>query len=259
MGLEEQLFDTVLQSSIGESVRLISLGANINAKSKNGNTPIHMAVLCRDALMVKTLAKLKTDVNIKNSLGFTPLFIATFSNNLEIVKILLCLGARRNISDSSGNLPIHIAARTGYQDIVKVLLSEDTVNEYNHDGLTPFHLAVLNNHIDIVETLIIYCHTDINIQDRKNGNTALIFAVQKDNLQIVKFLLKSGADFSKRNKEGKTFNEFAISSEMKSKVSKYGKLLSKLNSDPNQSISPMPLVRKRKKYLSESSSENDDF
>lgn len=100
------------------------------------------------------------------------------------------------------------------------------------------------------------------MQDNKDGNTALIFAVQKDNVRIVKLLLKHEADFGKKNKEGKTFNEFAASNKMKSIVLKYGRFLSKLNSDPTQSISPKPLVHKRKKCSStssESSYKGDDF
>lgn len=261
MSLEEQLFDAVLQSNIGEAIQYISLGANINAKNRNGNTLIHIATLCRDAFMVRTLAKLKANMNIKNSIGFTPISVAILGNDLNMVKTLLYLGAKHNVGDGNGNLPIHLAVQRGYQDIVEFLLKGDSINTYNHNGLIPLHLAVLNGHTNIVKILIEYCHTEIDMQDNKDENTALIFAVQKDNLDIVRLLLKHKADFSKRNKEGKTFNEFAISDKMKSIVSKYGKLLSKLNSDPTQSISPKPLVRKRKKSsstTSENSSRNSD-
>lgn len=68
-------------------------------------------------------------------------------------------------------------------------------------------------------------HVDINTQDEKLGNTALIYAVLNGFREIVKLILKKGADPSVKNNQGKNSLdavEFSKSkNEIKSLLIKY--------------------------------------
>lgn len=91
---------------------------NLNLADKNGNTPLHLAVLKgwehidsegRDNKPFKTIIKLlaeKADVNQKNRFGHTPLHYAVLHRNTECIATLLKHGARWDELDLSELTPL---------------------------------------------------------------------------------------------------------------------------------------------------------
>jgi len=67
---------------------LIKLGSNINAKDRNGNTPLTIAAMRGDEMLVKYLLKKGADQNVKNSYECTPLFYAEKGKYAGIVNLL---------------------------------------------------------------------------------------------------------------------------------------------------------------------------
>ena len=81
----------------GASEILLAHGADVNAKSDSGYTPLHGAA--RDAAFerVKVLLEHGADVNAKNSYGSTPLDLAhvkVWWHRRATVKVLLEYGAK---------------------------------------------------------------------------------------------------------------------------------------------------------------------
>lgn len=70
-------------------------------------------------------------------------------------------------------------------------------------------LAVFGQPSSAVEALL-NAGANVNAQDR-NGNTALMVAVEYNNVEAVKLMLKAHADRGLRNKAGQTALSFASS------------------------------------------------
>ena len=56
-------------------------------------------------------------------------------------------------------------------------------------GLAPLHLAVQAGHIDCIKALVEIGKANINIEDGCSGKTPLHYAVEKDQLAIVGYLI----------------------------------------------------------------------
>lgn len=94
---------------------------NVNAKDRDGYTPLHYA---RSAEAVNALlSHKKIDINAKSSLGWTPLHVAIFHNYPETVSALL--SDERidvNVRDGVGVTPLLLAADGGKLEIVGMIL-----------------------------------------------------------------------------------------------------------------------------------------
>lgn len=80
---------------------LILEGADVNAKSKSGNTPLHVAAETGLNEIVGLLLDHSADVNARNNSGETPLDVALkekYNNTEGVVKILLSHGADINLA-----------------------------------------------------------------------------------------------------------------------------------------------------------------
>jgi len=94
--------------------KLISLGADINARDVAGYTPLH---LCMNELFGNNVTKemaLKllskgADVNAKNRFGDTALMQCTIANKVEYVSFLLDHGADPDVGDNDGYTPRRMA------------------------------------------------------------------------------------------------------------------------------------------------------
>jgi hypothetical protein len=76
------------------------------------------------------------------------------------------------------------------------------INVKDENGNTPFHIAVKNRNMPIIEYLI-QNGADINVAD-KYGNTALHHAVLGGSLPIIEYLLNNAADKNAKNIYGNT-------------------------------------------------------
>ena len=90
-----------------ESARwLIANGANVNAKSGAGFTPLHMAALGNAAEVANLLIERGIDVNVKSKSGITPLHGAASGNAPEAARLLIMRGANVNAKNRDGETPI---------------------------------------------------------------------------------------------------------------------------------------------------------
>ncbi len=129
---------------------------------------------------------------------FTPLFVASFNGHIEIVKILLEHGADINkINTSEGGdevTPLIAAVQCGHVEIVKILLDQGAYidkPEVEHE-FTPLVAAVQFGHVEIVKILLSSPLVDVD-KRRKDGESALFFAIKAKQFSLMELLLERGA------------------------------------------------------------------
>lgn len=122
----------------------------------------------------------------------TPLQIAAERNHAAIVSALLAAGARPDVADGRGSRPLHLAAGAGALETVRVLAAaKDEVNALSRDGSTALMLAVSRNDERMVE-LLLGVGADPKVKTRSSGWTALHGA--SSHPAITRRLIAAGAD-----------------------------------------------------------------
>lgn len=110
---------------------------------------------------------------------------ASFHGNLQLVKNIISKGA--NINCSKG-VALQMASRNGHFDIVQYLVEIGKIK--NIDSTNILLEAVENKHLNIVQYLL-----EKNICDvHSEYDIALRTAIQLNDLEIVKCLIRHGAD-----------------------------------------------------------------
>ena len=189
---------------------LILKGADIEAEEEGGLTPLMMAATRRHCSVVEVLISSEASPNIKNKKGCTALHNACENGALDIVKMLILKGAIIETEDRNGSTPLMMAARKGHHSVVKKLVSSGAslnINKKNEEGHTALDYACENGDLDIVKVLISYS-ADIETEDH-DGSTPLRMAAVRRHSSVVGVLISSGASLNKKNKQGRTALHYA--------------------------------------------------
>ena len=145
---------------------------------------------------VQLLIAAGADVNAKTSLGRTPLLRALSKRHGKYVKILIEAGADVNLEDADGITPLSTAALKGQQKYMELLLTLGAdVNRRNKNGSTPLMYAVCSQDNTCAKALI-EARADVNKAD-KRGDTALSIAAATGNVKSLLMLLQSGAHINR--------------------------------------------------------------
>ena len=127
----------------------LAAGANVNAKTKSGWTPLHLAASEGHREIVELLIEKGADVNAKDLRDETPLDKAIGFQNTNITDLLRKHGGR-----SSAELSIVVAAELGNTEAVKQHLAAGTdVNAMDKDGETALDFAVKYKRTEIANLL----------------------------------------------------------------------------------------------------------
>lgn len=209
-------------------------GVDINAVDNEGKTALHIATKHGDIENVKFLLKMEAEYNIEDNRGKIPrsytkdnelkknfasaIFInAARKEDMDSMITNLERGADINWSDKYDLTALHYSSAKGNIEIVNHLLSQNDIDPNPQDihGSTPLDLAVANGHIDVVKSLL-KKGADPNIKDQ-NGKTALHIAavsLGKNEImaEIMKELLNAGADINIRDEENKKAFDYIDSS-----------------------------------------------
>ncbi len=188
---------------------LLAKGANVNAVSKEKNSPLLLAFGLPNSLPVVTALLAKgADVNQAEKDGFTPLMAAGFSGNLELMKLLLAKGADPKAKTKQGFTYLSAIAFSTNVEAVKWALEQGfDVKDPKADFLLTG--PVMNGRLDIVQ-LLLTKGADANRPDSL-GYTPLMHAVltETTSLELVMLLLEKGADAKAKAKDGLTALSFA--------------------------------------------------
>jgi ankyrin repeat protein len=138
---------------LAEVDRLLSVGADVNAKDTSGFTPLHVASSEGYVQVCQALREHGADIGAKDIInGWTPLHLTCLDGQVAVVIELLIpndsngatsRGANIKAKDNGGNAPLHNASRKGHLPVVKALLCGGAnILARNNQGRLPIHEAV---------------------------------------------------------------------------------------------------------------------
>ncbi|XP_039336813.1 poly [ADP-ribose] polymerase tankyrase-2 isoform X3 [Mauremys reevesii] len=198
---------------------LLRKGANINEKTKDFLTPLHVASEKAHNDVVEVVVKHEAKVNALDNLGQTSLHRAAHSGHLQTCRLLLSSGCDPSIVSLQGFTALQMgtenvqqllqegiplgnsdadrqlleAAKAGDVDTVKKLCTVQSVNCRDIEGRqsTPLHFAAGYNRVSVVEYLLQH-GADVHAKD-KGGLVPLHNACSYGHYEVAELLVKHGA------------------------------------------------------------------
>ncbi len=190
---EQSSLHMACQNGALETVQcLLGYSSNIEAKNKDGQTPLLLACYANSFETVKILVKKGTaQVNASDNNGYTPLLASCHSGGgPEKVEFLATNRARIDARTNNGLQPVHLACTKGHLRIVKWLIeSNPGIDVLSRDfhGDTILHLACKGGHQKVVRYILKNKLVDPN-ELNNDHETALHYACKRGNLRAVKML-----------------------------------------------------------------------
>ena len=214
---------------------LLDKGADMEAKDKEGRTSLMIAIAEEKMELMKILIDKGAEIEAQDTMGRTPLFYAV--ENIEVVRLLLEKGANVNhttventspllysvyfnmgkgvieillslgAGDKEGTKEVALICATmeGNIEAVKVLLKNGAdANAKGDEGLSALMYAAesgLSESCCEISSLLLDHGASLNdVCD--HGFSPLMYAVVKGNEDLVKLLIKRGADCFVKSKDG---------------------------------------------------------
>ncbi len=184
---------------VKEIERLIGKGADVDAATLEGATPLIFAIENNRLDAVNALLKHNPELNLATANDETPLLMAVKMRNFEIAESLIRAGADIEYSDRYGATCLHYAAINGYLEMLDLLLYYDAYTDaISRDGTTPLLAAVYAGNA-VEADLLLQNSANPELADDMGFTPFLLAAVYGDTL-IMSILIRKGADiYAKTN------------------------------------------------------------
>ncbi|MDC3309545.1 ankyrin repeat domain-containing protein [bacterium] len=155
------------------------------------------------------------DVNARDKDGYTPLLLAAGYSTAESIQLLIAAGADVNARTEKGYTPLHSAVGTLHSAVgnssaegVQLLIAAGAeVNARDESGYTPLHSAAWKATAETVQ-LLITAGADVMARD-ETGYTPLIIAAKYGTAETIEALIAAGADIAAKDEDGDSIWDFA--------------------------------------------------
>lgn len=177
------------QGRLDKAQALLDAGADRFRRNDWGRTPLMVAARADQPDLVRWLLGLGAPVDERNKEEQTALIHASESGATRVVTALLDAGANVDATDRTESRAISSAANI---DIVRMLAGHGADVDYvNGEGKWALAYAADEGDEAFVRELLGF---GVNVETNSIGETALHFAVNRDERNIVRMLLEAGAD-----------------------------------------------------------------
>ena len=200
-------------------------GLILNTANSISMSPFLKAVSKGNTEEFLSLLELDNNIDKKNTFGDNALILAVINGHIDILNILLNKGLDINFKGSHGQTALIKSIIKNKRDITNILIDNGAnLNPYDSDGFSALVYAVVNNDIDLVNKLIDsnskvtsgalltsinFNFTEIAVLLIKHGadvnaigsfgDSMIMKAIRKKNIEIVKLLLEKNVDLTVRN------------------------------------------------------------
>ncbi len=173
----------------------------IDAKDKDGRTPLHWA--CRGVHLeaVKFLVEKGANVNAEDNNKVVPLHSLATQNNAAAIEILTAKGADVDAKSYGGNTALHYAAISDAADAAALLIKKGANLEIREDyGRTPLILCARERGGPRTIKVLLEGGAYVNARD-KFQDTALNLASWRGKKEVVDLLLDAGAKIPSKGRD----------------------------------------------------------
>ena len=177
---------------------------DLDKRSLRSATAMDLAVICNKIKCAKLLLSHKPNLNQCTANGRTPLMNAAAMGHTELVRLLVDKQWQIDVDAvSDEGTAIIFAARYGHYDCFKILLDRDANPwiSFKHK-ISILIFAAMGGNPKIISELLRQ-KPDID-QQCQAGSTALMRAVEKNNIEAAKLLLNKGANPNLADHQGYT-------------------------------------------------------
>ena len=187
-------------------------GVSLNGTDQNKKTFLHHAARLGNLELMRVLLDREgIDIEAKDESGTTALSYAVGQGNKAIVELLIRKGAKKDTQNSDGITPLQICIELGHAHLVRDLINPALINAVNRDGYTPLHLATFKQNAEIIKILL-ESGADPNKSEKFGDNYyPLHYAVLLPSTEIAKLLLDGGAKVDVAYGEGYQAIHLAVS------------------------------------------------
>lgn len=178
--------------------KLLTGGANVNARDPFGRTPVHVATFARQPEVIRTLALAGANLELLEDDRYDAVTIAAVADDETTLRVLLGLGASAKLTTSRyDGTALIAAAHLGHDGVVRQLIAAgaplDHVNNLHWTAM--IEAIVLGQggarHQAVLQALLA-AGANTRLTDRE-GNTPLALAKVRGYAAVVDMLEKEGA------------------------------------------------------------------
>jgi len=213
---DEALFRAVELMDLEAVEEALENGADVDATNNYDDCPLICAERNGHTEIVQLLLDYGANIDVYTRGDIKRILQRAVENNhIEIVQLLLSYRAEINASDKYGNTALHTAAIYGHIEIARFLIANGAdVNAKNQWGETPLYEAIKGTYfggggsVKLAELLLNH-GVDINAIINDKEETPLLLAVKNREKEIVKLLLKRGANRKAVDIDGNTVYDWA--------------------------------------------------
>ena len=163
-----------------------------NWRLRTGASALRVALFFKLRGFILRLLADGADISSRDPLGSTLFMWATQAGDVDIIKQIIGLEVSFNDYNREGATALHLAVVSGNQHVCQLLIDQKLVDVNAFDTtrkMTPLMLAIVNRYPTIVNMLLARTDLDINQQDPQ-GYTALHYALHHG-VDILQSLLKT--------------------------------------------------------------------
>jgi ankyrin repeat protein len=205
---------------------LIKAGADLDIQDNSGKTALMYSCIEGITEIALELIKAGANLDLQDNFGRTALMHSCMKKHIRIALELIKAKANLTIQDSDKKIFLSLCSN---YDFVYTLIENGVDIELVQDKEDLLITACLTSTLKLVQKLVKIKNGKINLDVKDiNGKTPLLIAIEKEDIEIVKELIKAGADVCIRDTKKISILEYGLKSKnnkIKALFTLYKKLL----------------------------------